>query len=394
MFGIETREIGVCNFDYFSVDMLDGEYRMGGKTVVLGDFICAAANLPRDFVTELLRLGGELNQTRRDIRIRGGYDRPLFETARSQIHAIVDFVKGTEPFCRFDTRDSLRLVDQAFDRTALDEIDLLYSGTLQKGREETYALVDKVKETVQLATHLLDVYCYLTNDTANFATMIQNFTVFFMHCHSRSKEELAICTNVFCNSEDVRRLMEEANLNKDFDGVNLRPRVSQVPVTLKDRETGKPYLARRLYFGRLMDFFVTEWFEGMMRGHYLWQCGVCGRYFLMTTAHRQLYCKKFNPAYGTTCDHVANNRRLGKEKGLKRQKKKDNPLWIIRNKRYASIRKNKSLGKYSEAVSDEAKQILDEFYQTAESDAEYADRQYLTDIRLENLYRLAQERLK
>ena len=37
MFGIETREIGVCNFDYFSVDMLDGEYRMGGKTVVLGD---------------------------------------------------------------------------------------------------------------------------------------------------------------------------------------------------------------------------------------------------------------------------------------------------------------------------------------------------------------------
>ena len=143
-----------------------------------------------------------------------------------------------------------------------------------------------------------------------------------------------------------------------------------------------------------MDFFVTEWFEGMMRGHYLWQCGVCGRYFLMTTAHRQLYCKKFNPAYGTTCDHVANNRRLGKEKGLKRQKKKDNPLWIIRNKRYASIRKNKSLGKYSEAVSDEAKQILDEFYQTAESDAEYADRQYLTDIRLENLYRLAQERLK
>lgn len=183
------------------------------------------------------------------------------------------------------------------------------------GTEETYALIDRIKKQVELCNYLFGVYCYLCNDTANFGTMMLNFTNFFMHCKSRGKTELATCAAVFCSSADVKEMLEDANLNKDSEGVNLRPRVSQVPVVLKDSVAKKPYIARRLYFGRLMDFFVTEWFEGMAQGHYLWQCCVCGRYFLMTTAHRQLYCKNLKPEYGTTCDHVANNRRLGKEKG-------------------------------------------------------------------------------
>jgi hypothetical protein len=83
-----------------------------------------------------------------------------------------------------------------------------------------------------------------------------------------------------------------------------------------------------------MDFFITELFEAMMAGHYLWKCKVCGKYFLMTTAHRQFYCGQFNPQYGTTCDHVANNRRLGRDKGMPKQRRKDGPLWVIRNRRY------------------------------------------------------------
>lgn len=394
MFGVETRKIGVYNFDYFSVDFIDGgKIKMGNREFTLGDFGCALCNLSKDFMTELLRLGDELNQTRHQLILAGGYNKELFETAKSQIHTIADYIKSTEPFCFFDISDSLRVVNNAFSEQFYADCDKLLSGTLTEGMEETYTLIDRIKKQMELCKYLIGVYCYLCNDAANFATMLLNFTNFFMHCRSRSKSELATCSSVFCNSDDVKMLLDEANLNKDFDSVNLRPRVSQVPVILKDTEN-KPYIARRLYFGRLMDFFVTEWFEGMALGHYLWKCGVCGQYFLMTTAHRQLYCKQFNSEYGTTCDHVANNRRLGKEKGLKRQKKQDNPLWIIRNRRYASVRKNKSLGKYSVAVSDEAKRILDDFYQMAESDSSYADCQYLNDIRLENIYRLAEQNLR
>lgn len=395
MFGVETGEIGVYNFDYFSVDVLDGgKFKMGNHEFTLGDFSCAVCNLSKDNITELLRLGGLLNQTRRSLLTYGGYNKRLFEIAHAQIHTIADYVKDTEPFCRFDIADSLRVVNNAFSDQFYENCEKLYSGTLNEGTEETYALVEQIKKQAELCNYLIGVYCYLCNDTANFITMMLSFTNFFMHCRSRQKSELAVCTAVFCNNEEVKEMLEESNLNKDFDGVNLRSRVSQVSVILKDSATKKPYIARRLYFGRLMDFFVTEWFEGMALGHYLWQCGVCGQYFLMTTAHRQLYCKSSNQQYGTTCDHVANNRRIRKEKSLKRQKKKDNPFWIIRNKRYASIRKNKSLGKYSEAVSDEAKRILDEFYETAEADAEYADKNYISDIALANLYRLAAENLK
>ena len=188
--------------------------------------------------------------------------------------------------------------------------------------------------------------------------------------------------------------MASYNYNKDLDGVNLRPRVTQVPVILWDEENNKPYIVRRLYFGRLMDFWVTEWFEGLMQGHYLWKCGVCGDYFLMTNARRQLYCGKYNPVYGTSCDHVANNRRLGKEKGLSPQKKEDNPIWQLWHKRYASIRKNKSLDKYSDAVSDEAKRILDSYNERAQIDAKYAQGQYEADIALTNLYAQAKKRIK
>ncbi len=114
----------------------------------------------------------------------------------------------------------------------------------------------------------------------------------------------------------------------------------------------------------------------------------------MTNAHRQLYCGKYNPVYRTSCDHVANNRRLGKEKGLSPQKREDDPLWQLWHKRYNSIRKNKSLGKYSKAVSDEAKRILDNYYERAQIDARYAQSQYAADIELANLYAQAEKKIK
>ena len=196
MFGVETREIGIYNFDYFSVDMVgDGKFRMGNREFTLGDLGCAVCNLSKDYITELLYLGGGLNQTRRSLISYGGYNEPLYKTAHAQIKEIIGYVKDTEPFCRFDIADSLRVVNRAFTNQLYEDCEKMYSGTLVEETEETYVLVNRIKKQVELCNYLIGVYCYLCNDTANFATMMLSFTNFFMHCRTRQKSELAISSH-------------------------------------------------------------------------------------------------------------------------------------------------------------------------------------------------------
>ena len=395
MFGIESRPVGIYNFDYFSIDMAEGYYRMGSKEYPLGAACCAVANLSKETKETLLRLGAALNTVRCQLLLLDGYDRELFQKGEEHILSILSYIQKTEPFSFFDIDYSAQIVRDAFSPKPFDKLEaMLHLPEEERSMDELDAVANKAHKNYTLACELIRVYCYLVNDAVNFSALIQNFTANLMCDGSRRKEILAKYAYGFCSSEEVKQAMASYNYNKDLDGVNLRPRVTQVPVILWDEENNKPYIVRRLYFGRLMDFWVAEWFEGLMQGHYLWKCGVCGDYFLLTNARRQLYCGKYNPVYGTSCDHVANNRRLGKEKGLSPQKKEDNPIWQLWHKRYASIRKNKSLDKYSDAVSDEAKRILDSYYERAQIDAKYAQGQYEADIALTNLYAQAKKRIK
>ncbi len=394
MFGIESRTVGIYNFDYFSIDMLESTYLFGGKEYTIGTACCAIANLPWETQEQLLRLGAALNTTRKKHVVRGCYSWELFEEIKENILNILKFIENIEPFSFFNIEYSTQIVIDMLSHEPFEKVlSILEQPKEERDSqvfEETYKIACKQYE---MAYEMMRVYCYLINDAVNFATMIQNFTSNLMLDDSRTKENLAKRAYGFCRSEEVKQALEDCNFNKELDSVNLRPRVTQVPVILWNEEKEAPYLGRRLYFGRLMDFLVTEWFEGLMRGHYLWKCGVCGDYFLMTSARRQLYCGKFNPEYGTTCDHVANNRRLAQEKGLTPQKKEDSPIWQLWQKRQSSIRKNKSLGKYSKEVSTEAKRILDSCYEQAQIDPEYAKSQYESDITLSTLYEQAQKNI-
>lgn len=391
MISLESREIGICNFDYFAIDMTDdGSYLMRGKEHTLGEAGCAIANLSKDTVTQLLILAGWLNKTRIQIEMTEEFTSEPFRTAGNQIRDILDYIKDTEPFSWFDIPDSRRIVDEIFNEDNFMVWDEIYKyENPDELPDSLLILVPEADRKFDLAKEFIRVYCYLANDTANFGNLILNFTSLVMDAQGRKKSNLAMYAAGYCNFPSIKLLLEAANINKDMDGVNLRPRVSHVPVILWNEEKQEYYLARRVYFGRLMDFFVNEWFEGLMRGHYLWQCGVCQKYFLLTTAHKQLYCGQYNPEYGTSCDHVANNRRFAQKLGLTSQKQKDNPIHVLRKKRHDSIRKNKSLGKYSKTVSDEAKRILDACYEKAQLDANYAQTQFEQDIELENLYKQA-----
>lgn len=114
----------------------------------------------------------------------------------------------------------------------------------------------------------------------------------------------------------------------------------QVPVIVPATES-EFAVARRLYFTRFMDLLITELFEALSYGHYLWKCGVCGKYFLMTTAHKKLYCSDVNEEYGVPCSYAASHPDVINKK-LEKESKKNSPIYILWQRRITLSEKTKA----------------------------------------------------
>ena len=167
-------------------------------------------------------------------------------------------------------------------------------------------------------------------------------------------------------------------------------KASVTPVV--EQSDGESNIFRKVYYNHLKDFLYTDLFEGYRHGHYLWQCGICDDYFFMTTAHKQLYCSTVNPKYGVPCAYVAKHPEVLQRKP-EQQKKTDSPHYLLWRRRSNLIRKNKSLGKYDDAVSAKAKEYIDSCFELARVDFEYAITQYDKDMDMTNVYRKAMEML-
>ena len=368
---LERDAVGIYNPTYFSIDIIDGCFMMGGKKYILGQFLADAANLSTEYIKGLLKLTVRLFKNYSEIQIAGGYIKDNFVKARTQVNDILNYIQDTAPFCHFNIDQARELSDKYFCDSSYDRYDSLETA-------EDISLLDD-------ANQLLKSICYIGNDIANFNHVIINFTEFIMMGNSRKKDSLAIDAFMFFSSEKYMQFFEQANAIPYMAGVNLRPWVTQVPVAIPDFETDSVTIARRLYFTRFMDFLITELFEALSHGHYLWKCGVCGKYFLMTTAHNRMYCSDVNAEYGAPCTNVACHKKIVK-KDLKKENKKDSPIYILWQKRYSSIRKNKSIGKYSAAVSAEAKKIIDAKRDRARIDFDYAKDGYEKEMDLDLIY--------
>ena len=71
---------------------------------------------------------------------------------------------------------------------------------------------------------------------------------------------------------------------------------------------------------------------------------------------------------------------------MTKQRKSDSPYYVLWHKRNSSIRKNKSLGKYNEAVSAKAKKLIDDKFERAQFDFDYAENRYAEDMKLSKIY--------
>lgn len=203
--------------------------------------------------------------------------------------------------------------------------------------------------------------------------------------------------------EKLRIFVSRVNEADRFDEEHLLPIALEVfgsvpfPVTTKYVPIKKASrsktatLARRLYFDSYYSFVMTDFFEGLHYGHYPRRCGICKKYFLMTSAARQKYCTGYAPfklkGKAITCRKYAariNRKELAA----------GNPVIRIYKNRCSVLRMERKRGTVTEEFAAAALDLAKERMQRAKEDAEYANSQYESDMSREKLYAEVDKQLK
>ena len=203
--------------------------------------------------------------------------------------------------------------------------------------------------------------------------------------------------------EKLRVFVSRVNEADRFDEEHLLPIALEVfgsvpfPVTTeyvpikKASRSKTATLARRLYFDSYYSFVMTDFFEGLHYGHYPRRCGICKKYFLMTSAARQKYCTGYAPfklkGKAITCRKYAariNRKELAA----------GNPVIRIYKNRCSVLRMERKRGTVTEEFASTALDLAKERMQRAKEDTEYANSQYESDMSREKLYAEVDKQLK
>ena len=381
---IETKPIGDANFYKFSVDFIGDDFILGGKTLPLGIITHDILNIPADKLLSIFKTGDKLNELYNRLNAEN-YSDELFIKIRETILEIIKLIKKIKPFSYFSIKDEYNHVEELFDDSKIEIWKRSFASmpipNINFIPEDT-AMYDNVI----VLTEFIKSYIYLCADTFNFYKVAMMYFVNLTENGFRDKVLLADFTKEFFGSEQVLGWIEELNATEITHNFTLEPGVWMAPVVLKNKD-GLTMLGRRIHFDRMLNFYVTDMFEGLAAGHYSWQCGICHKFFFMTTAHKQLYCSTVNPEYGVPCAYVAKNKL-----NMPKQKKKDGFGHDIWQKRYNSLRNEKSKtknglpsAKYDIDVCDKAIELAKRHYEDAQIDFDYAQNQYEQDMILVNL---------
>lgn len=381
---IETKPIGDANFYKFSVDFIGDDFILGGKTLPLGIITHDILNIPADKLLSIFKTGDKLNELYNRLNAEN-YSDELFIKIRETILEIIKLIKKIKPFSYFSIKDEYNHIEELFDDSKIEMWKRSFASmpipNINFIPEDT-AMYDNVI----VLTEFIKSYIYLCADTFNFYKVAMMYFVNLTENGFRDKVLLAGFTKEFFGSEQVLGWIEELNATEITHNFTLEPGVWMAPVVLKNKD-GLTMLGRRIHFDRMLNFYVTDMFEGLAAGHYSWQCGICHKFFFMTTAHKQLYCSNVNPEYGVPCAYVAKNKL-----NMPKQKKKDGFGHDIWQKRYNSLRNEKSKtknglpsAKYDIDVCDKAIELAKRHYEDAQIDFDYAQNQYEQDMILVNL---------
>ena len=371
---------------FFSADYRDGRVHIGGKSYPAGTF---AVHLLNQFYE---------NDTAARIGVFTTDNWQLENMLRIGYINISDFVKAGErmvniftalpwlkPFDMLGTNDERNRVAELFSeengetiseyfsrRAKIGEIDSTQAMFHHLPKEYDKAFFAGAERLISEVNSTLKFYDTLSDDIRNAFHNLRTFT-----------------TRV----DDADRLDEEHLLPialEVFGSVPFPVTTEYVPIKKTSKSTSAT-LARRLYFDSYYSFVVTDFFEGLHHGHYPRQCGICNKYFLMTSARRQQYCNGTAPyevrGKKVTCRKYAasiNRKELAAA----------DPVVDIYNRRCSAIRTEKGRGTITETFAAMATELAKEYKFKALQNADYANGQYALDMSREKLYAETDKRMR
>ena len=371
---------------FFRADYRDGRVHIGGKSYPAGTF---ATHLLNQFYQ---------NDTAARIGVFTTDNWLLENMLRLGYLNISDYVKAGErmvniftalpwlkPFDMLGTNDERNRVSELFSeengetineyfsrRAKIGEMDTSQTIFHQLPKEYDKAFFDNTERLIAEVNFTLSFYDALSDDIRNAFHNLKTFT-----------------TRV----DDADRLDEEHLLPialEVFGSVPFPITTEYVPIKKTSKSTTAT-LARRLYFDSYYSFVVTDFFEGLHHGHYPRQCGICNKYFLMTSARRQQYCNGIAPyevrGKKVTCRKYAasiNRKELAAA----------DPVVDIYNRRCSAIRTEKGRGTITESFAKMATELAKEYKFRASQNSEYANKQYALDMSREKLYAETDRRMR
>ena len=371
---------------FFSADYRDGRVHIGGKNYPAGTF---AVHLLNQFYE---------NDTAARIGVFTTDNWQLENMLRIGYVNISDYVKAGErmvniftslpwlkPFDMlgidternrvaelFSEENGNILSEYFFRRAKIGEMDSTQAMFHRLPKEYDKGFFDSAEHLIDEVNATLKFYDTLSDYIRNAFQKLRTFT-----------------TRV----DDADRLDEEHLLPialEVFGSVPFPVTTEYVPIK-KTSKSASATLARRLYFDSYYSFVVTDFFEGLHHGHYPRQCGICNKYFLMTSARRQQYCNGTAPyevrGKKVTCRKYAasiNRKELAAA----------DPVVDIYNRRCSAIRTEKGRGTITESFAKMATELAKEYKFKALQNADYANGQYALDMSREKLYAETDKRLK
>ena len=371
---------------FFSADYRDGRVHIGGKSYPAGTF---ATHLLNQFYENdtAARIGVfTTDNWQLENMLRIGYvNISDYAKAGERMLNIFTALPWLKPFDMLGTNDERNRVADLFSeengnilseyftrRAKVSEMDAAQTLFHQLPKEYDKEFFSNAETLLKEVNTTLNFYDRLSDDIRNAFHKLKSFT----------------------NEVDEADRFDEEHLLpialEIFGSVPFPVTTEYVPIK-KTSKSVSATLARRLYFDSYYSFVITDFFEGLHYGHYPRQCGICNRYFLMTSARRQQYCNGIAPyevrGRKTTCRKYAasiNRKELAAA----------DPVVDIYNRRCSAIRTEKGRGTITETFAAMATELAKEYKFKALQNADYANGQYALDMSREKLYAKTDKRLK
>lgn len=275
---------------FFSADYRDGRVHIGGKSYPAGTF--AAHLLTQYYIDDtaarIIVFTSDNWLLERSLE-RGYLYVPKFLRAGADILNIFNALPWLKPFDMLDVDAERNRIAELFTEENGNRIVEYFQCrskvmTMDEG-QAMYNILPKEFDEV------------FFKESASLLSEVQKTLAFYDGLRDDLMKAFKQLKTFASRVDEVDRFDEEHLLPialEIFGSVPFPVTTEYVPI-LKSTRSKTETLARRLYFDSYYSFVITDFFEGLHHGHYPRQCGICKKYFLMTSAARQKYCTGYAP---------------------------------------------------------------------------------------------------